>query len=304
MRVLCIGRVSYDINLPLNEFPVENKKYTDVTKVEGGSGTAGTAAFLLGKWGCESYIAGVVGNDLYGNRIKREYETIGVFTKFLEVNYEKDTIINYIINNETNGSSITIGSSSNEVKLTKASFEMDNPNGILLDGTEVEASSNALIRYKDAVTLLCAKENTKETLDLCTRVNYIVCSLEFAESVSGVKVLFETPATLVQMYQILKDKFKKDLIITLGARGVLYAVDLDVRIMPPIKATAKDTTGAGDVFKAAFLYAILAGRKFEVSIKLANMAAGLSTTKIGIRNSVFKLDEIETYAKNINESIY
>ena len=304
MRVLCIGRVSYDVSLPLPEFPQAGKKYENVTKIEGGSGSAGTAAYLLGRWGVESYIAGVIGNDLYGNRIKNEFENIGVFTKFLEINYEKDTIINYIINNEAQGSGITISGNSQDVKLTKPAFEMESPNGLLLDGYEYEASINSLVRYKEAISLINAHEATKEELELCNKVSYIVCSYSFGEEVSGIKISFENPTTLVQMYQALKNKFNKEIIVTLGEKGVLYALGSDVRIMPAIKVTSKDATGAKDIFAGALLYGILAGRKLEVAIKLANITAGLSTVNVGIKNSTFKIEEIETYAKNINEPLY
>ena len=305
MRVLCIGRVSYDICLPLNEFPIEGKKYKDITKVEGSSGGSGTAAYLLGRWGCETYIAGVVGNDLYGNRIKREYETLGVFTKFLEINYENDTIMNYVIVNSQKGTRTRISSDASKIRLTKNSFEIDTPNGIFLDGTEYSAASSALLRYKDAISVLSATENDKDTLDLCQKVKYIICPLEFAESITNVKVDSNNNQSYIQLFQGMKDKFQSQtIIITLGKKGVLYNVDYDVRMMHATKVEPKDPSGVGAIFKSAFLYAILGGRKHETAIKLANIAAGLSTTKIGINQSIFKFEEVETYAKNINESIY
>lgn len=305
MKVLCIGRISYDISLPLNEYPVEGGKYKEISKVEGVSGGAGTASLLLGKWGVETYAIGVVGNDIFGNRIKREYETLGIFTKFLEVNYEKDTIINYVINNETNGSRTIISSSTIDVKLTKNSYEIENPEGLFLDGTEYEASSNALIRYKEAHSLIAATDNNKETIDLCNRVKTIVCPIEFAESVTGIKVDPNNPQSYVTIFQAMKDRFKNQtIIITLGIKGVLYNVDYDVRIMPPISVKSKDSTGVGDIFRAALLYGIISNKKPETCIRLANITAGLSTANVGIKNSVYKLEEVETYAKNINESIY
>ena len=304
MRTLCIGRVTYDISLPLNEFLVEGKKYNDVKKVEGGSGSAGTPAYLLGRWGCESYIAGVIGNDLYGNRIKREYETIGVFTKFLEVNYEKDTIVNYAIINESKGSRTLITDDENSIKLTKNTFEMDDPDGILLDGSEYDASIATLIRYKEAVTMMSATKNTKEVLDLCTKVKYVVCPLDFAEEVTGIKANYNDTNTLVKIYQGLNERFKNNIVITLGNMGTLYCIDNNIKVMPPVNIIPKDSTGVGDVFRGALLYGLISNKKYDVAIKIANMAAGLSTTKVGIKNSIFKFEEIETYAKNINESIY
>ena len=85
LKVLCLGHISYDIIFPLKGFIEENKKIRIKEKIECGGGPASNAAYLLGKWGIETYIAGVVCNDLYGNEIKNEFEISNVNTKYLEI---------------------------------------------------------------------------------------------------------------------------------------------------------------------------------------------------------------------------
>ena len=53
-----------------------------------------------------------------------------------------------------------------------------------------------------------------------------------------------------------------------------------------------DTTGAGDIFHGAFTYGIVSKMNYEEIIKLSNIAAGLSVTKLGSRNSIFTLEEV------------
>ena len=81
MKVLVIGHSSYDISCPVDQYPVENTKYRLDGCVMCGGGPAANAAFLLGKWGVETYYAGVVGSDDFGTKIKKEFETIGVKTE-------------------------------------------------------------------------------------------------------------------------------------------------------------------------------------------------------------------------------
>ena len=74
MTILSIGRTSYDITCPVEEYPVEGTKYLLNEKIESGGGSAANIAYLLGKWGETSYFAGVIGSDDYGNKIKKDLE--------------------------------------------------------------------------------------------------------------------------------------------------------------------------------------------------------------------------------------
>lgn len=62
--------------------------------------------------------------------------------------------------------------------------------------------------------------------------------------------------------------------------------------MPGVKVNAIDTTGAGDVFHAAFAYCMAKNYDLEKAIKISNIAGALSTRNIGIRNSIPKLEEV------------
>ena len=78
MKVLCIGHAAYDITIPFDGYPEENTKNRVTTRIECGGGPASNAAYLLGKWGVETYFSGVIGNDKYGRIIKREFESVNV----------------------------------------------------------------------------------------------------------------------------------------------------------------------------------------------------------------------------------
>jgi sulfofructose kinase len=82
------------------------------------------------------------------------------------------------------------------------------------------------------------------------------------------------------------------LCITLGARGAVV-LDGDAFIHEPaIAVKAVDTTGAGDVFRAGFLYAMLRGDSPREMLRFANAAAAVSCTRAGAIDSVPTLDDI------------
>ena len=84
MKVVCIGHSTYDITLPVNEYPKENLKYRIDKKIECGGGPASNGAYLLAKWGMDTSIISVVGDDYYGEKIMEDFIKIGADTKYLE----------------------------------------------------------------------------------------------------------------------------------------------------------------------------------------------------------------------------
>lgn len=295
MKVLVIGHSSYDISCPVDTYPVENTKYRLDESVMCGGGPAGNAAFLLGKWGIETYYAGVVGSDDFGSKIKNELQTAGVNVDHLETNYEKPTSISFIMINKQNGSRTLFNIAGERPNLKKHDFNME-PDVILIDGHEYAASMAALNKYPNAISIIDAGRITSELKDLCKYVKYLVCSKGFAETMTKIKVDFSNPNSLVQIYTNLKNMYPKaEIVVTLEEKGCLYAINNEIKIMPGIKVTPADTTGAGDIFHGAFTYAIAKGYDLEKAVRYANITAGLSVTKIGARLSIPSLTEVSNY---------
>ena len=96
MTILSIGNSSFDITCPIEDYPVEGTKYLLNEKIESGGGTAANVAYMLGRWGENSYFAGVVGSDDYGSRIKKELEQAMVKTELMEISYEVGTPVSVI----------------------------------------------------------------------------------------------------------------------------------------------------------------------------------------------------------------
>ena len=104
MTILSIGRSSFDITCPVDEYPIEGTKYILNEKIESGGGTAANVAYMLAKWGETSYFAGVVGSDDYGTKIRKELEQVMVKMDMVENSYEYGTPVSVILVNKKNGS--------------------------------------------------------------------------------------------------------------------------------------------------------------------------------------------------------
>jgi sulfofructose kinase len=83
------------------------------------------------------------------------------------------------------------------------------------------------------------------------------------------------------------------LCVTLGTDGAMLLEGDHLHHMPAFAVEAIDTTGAGDVFRAAFIYALLQSQRPTEILRFASAAAAISCTREGAMTSVPTLEEIE-----------
>lgn len=293
MKILCIGQSAYDITLPMDHYPIENKKVRVYGKVECGGGSSSNAAYLLAKWGIPTYFAGVVGNDHYGNRIIEEYNKIGVNTKYLEVSEEFSTTSSYIIANTSNGSRTILTNKDKNISMNHFDFEEDEFDYIYMDGYEKDACLEAMKKNKNAITILDAGSCKEATITLAHMVDYVVCSHDFAEEYSGIKINYDDIETIKNAYYFLKKELGHHVIITLEDRGCFTEIDNEVELISSISVKAVDSTGAGDIYHGAFTYCLLMGYDIRKCLKFSNITGALSVLKIGSRLSIPTKEEVE-----------
>lgn len=295
MKILCIGHSSWDMTVSVDDYPVENTKYRFSEKYSAGGGPASNAAYLLGKWGIETVIATTIGSDDFGTKIKKEFQDIKVNTEYIETNYEKETSFSFILINKKNGSRTVFNVATEHPALKKLNYDF-TPDIIFTDGHDYGATQNAISKYQNAISVIDAGRITPELLELCKYIKYIVCSKGFAETVTGMKFDFNNPQSLVNIYTKLQNKYpNSNLTITLEEHGCLYTSGNEIKIMPGLKLTPVDTTGAGDIFHGAFTYGLANGFDMDKIVTFANIAAGLSVTKMGSRLSIPSLSEVMDY---------
>jgi len=295
MRVLCIGHAAYDITVPMEAYPVENTKYRVNNTIECGGGPASNAAYLLGKWGIETYFAGVVGNDDYGKKIKKEFKDIGVDTTYLELDSKSRTTLSFIINNQKNGTRTVFTNKFKNKELSK-NIEL-TPDIILMDGEELNFSKKILKSNPDAISIMDAGRVNDNVVELAKLSDYVVCSKVFAEEYTNIRINIQDSDSMKSVFKKLFKDFK-NVVITLEEKGAIYQKDNKIKLMPSMKVKQLDSTGAGDIFHGAFVYGILNAFDIEKIIMMSNIAGALSVTKVGGRNSMPSLKEVkEVYNK-------
>jgi sulfofructose kinase len=85
--------------------------------------------------------------------------------------------------------------------------------------------------------------------------------------------------------------------VTLGAQGAMLLEGDQLHHVSALRVEVVDTTGAGDVFRGAFMTALLRGDSPEEILRFANAAAALSCTRVGAIDGVPTLQETLTLAR-------
>lgn len=294
MKYACLGNSVFDTTLITTTYPKENIKQEAKELIECGGGNAANSAFLLATWNCDVDLMSSLGDDYYGRKIMQEYFNIGINCDYIEINQNIETRRSYVIANQENKTRTILSTAKSKARKLKIN-PPSNYDYILVDGNYIDTANELLDKNKSAISILDLEKNIEEIIALGKKVNYIICSEEFAEKFTNMSLKGYELDTLKQCHKKLEDYFNNsNIIITLGAVGSFTKID-EYKLIPTIKVNSIDTTGAGDVFHAAFAYFLSHNYGLENCIKLSSVASALSTTKIGCRYKMPSLKEVLEY---------
>lgn len=114
-----------------------------------------------------------------------------------------------------------------------------------------------------------------------------------AFEMTGIKITdFESAR---QSAKVFFQKGVKEVVITLGERGVFVSSNGREEMIEAYHVDTVDTTGAGDAFNGGLLTALAEGKKIFEAAKFGNALAALSVQKIGAAASMPDREEIDSF---------
>ena len=260
-------------------------------------GQMATAMSACAGFGLRAKYVGVTGTDDNGRRVRRELERRGIDLADLIIRDAQNQFA-VILVDETNGDRIVLWDRDDKLMMR----ERDIP---------AEAIAHARIVHVDDVdqptAIVAARlaqdhgvpvtsdidRLTDRTADLIAAVTIPIFAEHVPTRLTGINDQADALAALVQPRHRL-------LCVTLGDRGAM-AVDGDgLHVAPAFEVDAVDTTGAGDVFRAAFIYALLRDWSTDDILRYANAAAAVSCTRLGALGGIPSLQEVEALVTSGN----
>ena len=128
-----------------------------------------------------------------------------------------------------------------------------------------------------------------------SRVDLITPNEVEAEILTGIPVDGEENAGKAADYFF--EKGVKNVLITMGGKGVFLATPKKRGIIPAYKVNAVDTTGAGDAFNGGLAAALAEGKDLWEAASFANALAAISVQRIGTTPSMPDREEIDAFIR-------
>lgn len=289
--VVGIGLNAIDYLCSLPRFPVPGEKLRMTGFSRQGGGQVATALVALSRWGLRTMYVGNVGEDEHGRLSLSLLRSEGIDISRARTVPGATSQFAVILVQEHSGERTILWERDARIRILPGDLpgdEIRQSRAVLLDGHDVPASIAAARIAREAgvpVVLDAEKiqEGTEELACLCDHVvaasSFVAQLLPGANPEEGIREIHRrcSPGTVS---------------VTMGADGALGFDGREVFRVRGIEVAAVDTTGAGDVFHAGFLFALLAGEPFPETLIFGNVAAALSCRRVGGRAGIPTLDEI------------
>jgi sugar/nucleoside kinase (ribokinase family) len=252
-------------------------------------GQTATALCACARLGLRAKYIGVVGPDHNGRRLRDELERRGVDTAHVVVRGSANRFA-VILVPDRSGERIVLWHRDDEAALGDAELPaslLASARVVHVDDEDQDAAIRAARRARDAGLIVTSDIDrlTERTLELVEAVGIPI----FAEDVTAALTGEPDPERALRR---LRRPHHRLACVTLGDRGALLLAGDDLHSAPAVPIAAVDTTGAGDVFRGAFIYALLQGWAPDRLLPFANAAAALSCTAPGAIASVPSLADV------------
>jgi sugar/nucleoside kinase (ribokinase family) len=298
--VVGIGENSIDYVYRLPALPTSTAAATKIPIADHQilpGGQVATTLATCAALGLTTSYAGAIGNDENGRRIRGELESRGVDTNAAIIRPASSRYA-VILVDESNGERIILWDRDRGLNLSRDEIPASvirSARVLHVDNVDEEAAIGAARVARDAGVPITSDIDhvTDRTEPLLQLVTIPILSESVPRQLTG-------EADPERALRALRRRHDGWLCVTLGDQGSMLLEGDRLHYMPAFTVTAVDTTGAGDVFRGAFIYAWLHRHEAARILRFANAAAAISCTREGALGGVPTLDEIDYFLKRTN----
>ncbi|GHH18975.1 ribokinase [Amycolatopsis oliviviridis] len=283
-QVLVIGSANADLVVPVDRRPGGGETVLGGDTILSPGGKGANTAVAAARLGADVALLGAVGDDPYGDLLKRSLAESGVNTDSVRTS-DRPTGIAYITVTPDGENSILVSPGANSAL---------RPEDVDLDGAEIVVLSLEIpLETVERAVAKAVEKGVKTLLNLSPAAELS------AKTLQGLDVLLVNEHEAAFLlggeadFPKLLDLGPKAAVVTLGAKGAAVVTADGVTKVPSPKVEAVDTTGAGDAFAGALATALAKGEELADAARKAVKVAAITVTRQGAQPSYPTASELE-----------
>ena len=292
--VLGLGLNAVDRIVTVRRYPGRGGKERVVAAHTLPGGQVSSAMVGARRLGLRARYVGAVGDDPEGATLIDSLRGEGVDTGHVLVVPGAHTQSGLIVVEEESGERTVFWEHDERLRLPEAAVRDDvitDARMLHVDGFDTEAAIRAaqVARAHGIVVTSDIDYAYPGIQALLPLLDYLIVAEDIAPALAGVNDHESAVRTLAERYGGC-------VVVTLGARGALACAGGTVIASPAFRPPGiEDTTGAGDAFRAGFIYGIARGLTLDETLRAANAVASLSCRAMGARAAMPDEEELRRF---------
>ncbi len=298
--VVGMGLNSVDFLTVLPQFPELNSKMRIRQFVKQGGGQVATAMVALARWGIRTKYIGKFGGDELGSFSLDSIRQEGVDVSSVRIEPEATNQFAVILVDGISGERTILWDRDDRLMYREGELrkeEVCSGKILHLDGHDIQAAIQCARWAKEEGIYTVIDIDKVEPLsgELIKEIDFVITSSRFPTLMTGI----EDRKEALHELQRFTSGF---LCSTLGHEGAMALVNGEILSVEGFKIKAVDTTGAGDVFHAGFIYGLLQNWEVTEILRFANSVAALKCLDLGGRKGIPTLEEAQRFLNQSGSS--
>lgn len=301
-QILVLGSSNVDLILRVPRFnqPGETIRAESLTTVFGGKGA--NQAIAAKRFGAEVALITRLGDDHHGQSYRRYLTEKGISPKSIFLDKKVPTGMAFIELDPKGENRIVVSQGSNSLLSTgdlRRCSSLFRKSKVFVTQLEIPFETVAMglkmAKRSGALTLLNPSPSRPLSLEILSLTDFLVPNELEAQTLTGLKMRKDQDLSKIGA-KLLKMGVK-NVVITLGPKGLFFKNHKEEIWMKAFKVKVVDTTAAGDAFLGGLACGLAEGKPIREALRIANAAGALATTKLGAQPSLPYKKEVETFFK-------
>ncbi|HEY6267907.1 MAG TPA: PfkB family carbohydrate kinase [Candidatus Acidoferrum sp.] len=290
LDVVGVGLNATDTFIPVAHYPARGSKVEFRSAQVLPGGQVATAMIACQHWGLRTRYIGKVGDDHAAELHRAEFARAGVEAHLFSAPGCPSQQAFILV--DDSGERTVLWKRDDRLTLRPEELQQDwivNARALHVDGHDTAAAATAAswARAANIPVIADVDELYPGVETLLKTVDYLITSRDIPGRI------MQEP-NLKNSLPALQKRFGSRLTAaTLGEQGVLAWNGSQFHYAPAFRIEPVDTTGAGDIFHAAFIYALLQDWPLPRQLDFACAAAALNCTALGARAGIHSGEAIE-----------